>query len=339
MIKYPSFNNDSIIGIAAVSDGSNDKIDVVINKLKELNNKLIVSDYIKDSEFQVSESAKKRAKEFVDMWTDNKVGYIIAAFGGEFCMEVLPYLDSFFKSSNSTVELKNKITWFQGFSDASFINYYLTTNYNISTIHSYNAEDYGTKMYDEQLLLLINNLQKFEKDYTFEQTSFNYHVNEYSREDVVLPLVNNNISVLNGDNKVNFSGTLIGGWIEALSTICGTKYDNTINFCYQFVDGMVWYIDNCELNSPMLRRKLWQLKEAGYFNNCNGILIGRLPRDNFNGQYDYIKALSDSFEDLNIPIITGVDIGHFFPQWVLINGSYAKIEVNGNSIKLLQKLR
>lgn len=339
MIRYPNFDVEDIIGITAISDGANDRIDLVISKLKELKKELIISDYLKESKFQVSASAEKRAKEFIEMWTDNKVGYIIAAFGGEFCMEVLSYIHSFLTSLSPKDKLTDKISWFQGFSDASFINFYLTTNYNIATIHGYNAEDYGMKADINKLALLIANLINYKKGYLFEQTSSGYHINNYLREDVNSPLIKNDIKILTGQNEISFSGTLIGGWIESLATICGTKYDNTTNFCKLFKDGMAWYIDNCELSSPMLRRKLWQLKEAGYFNNCNGILIGRLPCDEFTGQYDYMKALHDSFDDLDIPVIIGVDIGHFFPQWTLINGSYAKVEVKENNIRMLQKLR
>ncbi len=339
MIRYPNFDANDMLGITAISDGANGRIDFVISKLKKLKKELVISKYLKESQFQISASAEERSKEFIGMWTNSKIGYIIAAFGGEFCMEVLPYIHTFLMSLNSEDKLIDKIPWFQGFSDASFINFYLTTNYNISTIHGYNAEDYGMKENIKKLALLMESLRNYRKGFLFEQTSPGYHTNSYLREDINTPHIKNDIKILNGQNEACFSGTLIGGWIEALVTICGTKYDNTAKFCQQFEDGMAWYIDNCELSSPMLRRKLWQLKESGYFNNCNGILIGRLPRDEFTGEYDYMKALHDSFDDLDIPVVTGVDIGHFFPQWTLINGSYARVEVNGNDIKMIQKLR
>lgn len=339
MIKYPNIQKNAAIGITAISDGANDRIDLVIQKLKELKKDLILSDHIKESNYQVSANAEVRAKEFIEMWTNNKIGYIISAFGGEFCMEVLSYLHSILKLLDSKDKLLDQFPWFQGFSDASFINYYLTTNYNIATIHGYNAEDYGMKADIDKLVSLVGNLENYKEGYSFEQISSGYHINDYLREDIYSPLIENEIKILDGKKDVSFSGILIGGWIEALSTLCGTKYDNTVNFCNQFKDGMIWYIDNCELTSPMLRRKLWQLKEAGYFNNCNGILVGRLPHDDFTGQYNYMKSLHDSFHDLSIPIVTGVDIGHFFPQWILVNGSYAKVEVKDNNIKLLQKLR
>ena len=170
------------------------------------------------------------------------------------------------------------------------------------------------------------------------QISSKSHIDEYSRDiddmgietAVTLPKCSM--------EKVEFSGRLIGGWIETLSSICGTKYDNTKKFCNQFDEGVIWYIDNCELTSPMLRRKLWQLLEADYFSNCNGILIGRQPDDEFVGDYCYSKAISDTFGQLKIPVIEDVDIGHFFPQWLIVNGSYAKVNYENNKVKVLQRL-
>ena len=132
---------------------------------------------------------------------------------------------------------------------------------------------------------------------------------------------------------------MIGGWIEAISTLCGTKYDNTKNFCEQFEEGVIWYIDNCELSSPMLRRKLWQMYEAGYFNNCNGVLIGREPDDDFSGDYNFNNSIIDTFQKLNIPVIEDVDIGHFFPQWLIVNGSFAEVNYNNGKVKILQRLK
>ena len=40
---------------------------------------------------------------------------------------------------------------------------------------------------------------------------------------------------------------------------------------------MLWYFDNCELNIAGFYRTLWQMKQAGWFNNAKGFLIGRTP--------------------------------------------------------------
>lgn len=334
MIRYPSEIEKLYLGIASVSDGANDKLDVLTNYLTENRIKYEQSSFIKKSKNQVSESGLKRANGFMQMWNDNKINYVLSSFGGEFCMEVLEYI----YANKKLFEENSK--WFQGFSDASFISYFLSTNYNLATIHYYNAEDYGSELNLKKLQYLLSTISKLKQGYSFCQFGFEQHVGEYTRNiyDSNLQLYNSNPTLMFDDN-VSFSGRLIGGWIEALSTICGTKYDNTKNFCQQFEEGVIWYIDNCELSSPMFRRKLWQLKEAGYFENCNGVLIGREPDDDFTGDYNYNKAITDTFSKLKIPVIIDADVGHFFPQWLLINGSYANIEYKNGKVKILQKLK
>ena len=333
MIKYPKQNKELKLGISSISDGANEKLNVVLDYFKKNNIPFEYSTFIFESNNQVSSTAENRGNNFLKMWNNENINYILAAFGGEFCMEILPYI---YKHSDS---FKYNKKWIQGFSDSNFLTYFLTTNYNIATINYYNAEDYGSKRNIAYLKQTIDRVLEFKNNYEYMEYLSKSHIEEYSRAVDDLGIESLKTIPKCSMEKVEFSGRLIGGWIEAISTICGTKYDNTKKYCDQFDEGVIWYIDNCELTSPALRRKLWQLLEAGYFANCNGILIGRQPDDEFTGDYCYSKAISDTFSHLNIPVIEDVDIGHFFPQWLIVNGSYAKVNYENNKVQVLQRLK
>ncbi len=333
MIKYPEKINELHLGISSISDGANQKLVEVLKQLKKNNIIYTHSPFVFKSTGQVSEQKETRAKDFLEMWNSKEINYIMAAFGGEFCMELLPYI-----YEHKDEFLTNK-KWFQGFSDASILTYFLTTNFNISTINYYNAEDYGSLRNISKLKFNLEKILCLQEGYSFSQSSSRTYVDDYSRDIDDRKLEVKKTKPLCLEEEISFKGRLIGGWIEAISTICGTKYDNTKNYCDQFKEGVIWYIDNCELSSPMLRRKLWQMEEAGYFNNCNGVLIGRQPTDDFDGDYDYHKALIDTFRERNIPFIENVDIGHFFPQWMMINGSYTEVHYKDNKVKILERLK
>lgn len=175
MIRYPSEIEKLYLGIASVSDGANDKLDVLTNYLTENRIKYEQSSFIKKSKNQVSESGLKRANSFMQMWNDNKINYILSSFGGEFCMEVLEYI----YANKKLFEENSK--WFQGFSDASFISYFLSTNYNLATIHYYNAEDYGSELNLKKLQYLLSTISKLKQGYSFCQFGFEQHVGEYTR--------------------------------------------------------------------------------------------------------------------------------------------------------------
>ena len=129
---YPKFlqQNDTI-AITAPSDGITkefDKIrlDLACQKLNSLGYKTIKTENVEKSSKLVSSSSKERADEFMNLWNNDDVSMILAVSGGEFLMDMLPYLDiESIKNSNPK--------WVQGYSDISLLNFYLTTNFNIAT--------------------------------------------------------------------------------------------------------------------------------------------------------------------------------------------------------------
>lgn len=67
-------------------------------------------------------------------------------------------------------------------------------------------------------------------------------------------------------------------------------------------------------------RNLWQMKNAGYFDNCKGILFGRplFIREDYGIKFH--EAVLEALKNLNIPIIYDADIGHIAPQMSIVNG-------------------
>ena len=79
------------------------------------------------------------------------------------------------------------------------------------------------------------------------------------------------------------------------------------------------------MNTSELLRTLWQMKNAGYFKNCNGIIFGRPLFIRNDYDIDFNQAVIDAIGDLNIPIICDADIGHVSPQLAMVNGAILKI--------------
>ena len=71
---------------------------------------------------------------------------------------------------------------------------------------------------------------------------------------------------------------------------------------------------------------MFQLKEAGWFENIEGVIVGRVLFPNSYTSMTYEKALKKIFKD--IPIIMEADIGHVAPKMTLINGSIVEIKSN-----------
>lgn len=339
IIYFPkSLKIGDTIGITALSSGKTDEEDSIVleSATKKFNNegfKVIETPNVRTNKKLVSSSSKERAKEFFDLWLDNNVSYILS-FGGEFLMEVLPYIDD-----DKLTSARPK--WVQGYSDVSLFNFYLTTNHNIATIHSYSFSAYGKKEYDKSISILHDFVMNSESMLakSFIQNSYDiYALSSHSFPGAELEIPKLTERVLYKDlagvsgnttnSEFSFSGRLIGGCIDVLKVIIGTSFDNTKRFCNSMDEGVIWYLENCEMNVADLKRALWQMKEAHWFENANGFIIGRTSSKESFYDFTYEDALRDVLGEFGVPVIYDVDFGHTFPQWTLINGAMAEFSYN-----------
>ena len=103
-------------------------------------------------------------------------------------------------------------------------------------------------------------------------------------------------------------------------------------------EGIIWVIESCDLNVFGIRRALWQLREAGWFANVKGFLIGRpLCYGQEIMGLDHYHAVIDVLGEFGVPIVMDLDIGHLPPQMPLLMGSLARVTADG-SLTISMKL-
>ena len=328
MIYPPKVELNDFIGVTATSAGLEDeaslnKLESAIKNFNKMGYKIYETSNVRKCDKLVSSSGKERAEEFLELWKDENIKYIILARGGEFLMEMLPFLDK--------EEIRDSMPkWVQGFSDSSLLLFYLTTNFGMATIHGNNFSAYAMSNLDKSLLKSLEVVQNpsevlIQKNFDkYESYSINREEGKELQpfnltEDVIY-------KNLYGNNEEAFEGRLIGGCIDVLKVIIGTEFDNTKTFCKKFSEGMIWYLENCEMSIADLYRSLWQMKNAGWFENANAFLIGRTKANTPIGDFTYENVLHSVFDDMNVKVIYDVDFGHVQPQWTIVNGSYAKFE-------------
>lgn len=127
-------------------------------------------------------------------------------------------------------------------------------------------------------------------------------------------------------------GRLLGGCIDVIRHLVGTPYGDLRHFQKHFLrdEPILWYFENCELKTSDLRRSLVQLKLAGWFDHCSGILFGRSPANQPVQDYTAEDVYHDLSAELQIPIVYDIDCGHVPPQVTLINGAFAEVTVKKN---------
>lgn len=335
---YPNFikENDTI-GVTAPSDGVIEKIkqyrlDSAIKKFNEQGFKIKETKNVRTSKKGRSSSAISRAKQLESLFEDKDVNAIICAAGGDFLLEMLSEFDF--------EKVKKHPKWLQGYSDPTGLLYVITTNLDIATIYSDNFKSFGMRTWHKSLSTNLEIL----KGKILEQTSFSKYEKQRSESIVGDEPYNLTQKVkwesLNGEESLNISGRIIGGCLDILSDLFGTRFDKTKDFIERYKkDGIIWYFDNCELTSEQLIRTLWRFKDNGYFKYTKGIIFGRSATESSNYNISFKEAIKTSLNDLNIPIIINADIGHVSPRMTIINGAIVNIIYKNNKGKIIHILK
>jgi muramoyltetrapeptide carboxypeptidase LdcA involved in peptidoglycan recycling len=321
---YPEFIKKGFtIGITAPSDGNKKETDFVRldSAKKQLSAKgyeLLETSHVRSSYKGRSTDGKTRAEEFMELITNDKVMWIISAKGGDYLMEMLPYLDFNVIRSNPS--------WIQGFSDNTGLTFTVTTNCDMATVYGCNFNDFGMESWHKAI---EDNLALIEGR-SIIQTSFGqYEDGYYDRitglEGYVLGM-DVNWRNITGEPEIHMSGRLLGGCLDVLLNLAGTKYDKTVDFTNKYKnDGIIWYLESYALNAEALTRGLWQLLEAGWFDTARGFVFGRPAFFSEESEISYEEAVLSILDKLKVPIILDADIGHKAPQMTLINGALAEI--------------
>ena len=149
------------------------------------------------------------------------------------------------------------------------------------------------------------------------------------------------IRTFGGKEPVRFSGRLAGGCMDCLINLLGTCYDRVKDFADRYKeDGIIWFMESCDLSVLSIRRAVWQMKHAGWFDHVKGFLIGRpLCHGQEIMGLDQYRAVADVLESFRVPILMDVDLGHLPPMMPLISGSLASVEYQGQKIRVEMTLK
>lgn len=326
---YPKFiKEQGTIGVTAPSRGITNELDLkrLESAIKNLNEKgfnVIETENVRTDILGRSSSKEERAKQLESLFLDKKVDAIISASGGDFLMEMIPYL-------NYEV-IKNNPKWFQGYSDPTWLTYTITTNLDIATIYSNNFKSFGMNPWHKSLEI---NLEMLKGDLINQKSFEKYELYKKNQE---TGLEDYNLTekvkwkIITGEKEVAIKGRMIGGCLDVINEIYGTNYDKTQEFLEKYQnDGIIWYLENYSLTSEDLTRVLWKLNDKGYFKYTKGIIFGRSL--NYQSFYNlsFEETIKSSLKDLKVPIITEADFGHLSPRMTIINGAIAEIRVKND---------
>ena len=223
--------------------------------------------------------------------------------------------------------------WFMGYSDNTNFIFPLVTQYETAAIYGQNFTGFGKKweraeLEAESLLRGTNFLVKGYSHFQSPDVSENenvYILNQKSTRKAYT-VKNGKLSQLSEDESLSFDGILVGGCLDVLSNLCGTRFDSVKEFNKKY-DKVIWVLEACDLSILDIRRAFWHLQESHWFKNASGFVIGR-PLASYNQNcmgLDRFSALKEPLEKCNVPVIFDADIGHIDPIMPIIMGSFANV--------------
>ncbi|MTH53803.1 LD-carboxypeptidase [Bacillus mangrovi] len=323
MIQYPNLQINPVIGVTAPSSGVPEELHMLVHqaaaRLKEKGMIPIVGDTVWTQEKAKSAPAKVRAAEWNQMMADDSIHLIFPPWGGELLIEMLPYVD--FDAM--------KPKWILGYSDCSAMLLAVTLKTGIATSHGTNLIDIRGEYSDGTTARWLDVLSAKKGD-DIVQTSSDHYQKKWQHDNpspCVFHLTEKTEWKTVSGGPETFSGRLLGGCIDVIHHLIGTEYGDLSSFRERTNnEQVVWFLENCEMNTTSLKRSLVQMKLAGWFHNCSGIMFGRSAANDPVEGYTAEDVYREIADELQIPVVYDIDCGHVPPQITFVNGAFAEVE-------------
>ena len=347
-MKYPRFlTKIGTVGFAAPSFGCNiepykSRLQNAVKRFSDWGHPVMMGPncYLGEG-VGISNTPELCGKELTDMYCTRENNVLLACGGGELMNETIDRVD--------WERIKQAAPkWYVGYSDNTNFTFLLTTLFDTASLYGPNGPSFGM----EPLHLSIEDAYAF---LCGEKTEFQNY-DGFERYDESLTSEENPLAPINVQHpfapsfynaagkpckSVKMKGRLLGGCMDILNNIRGTKYDRVEEFCERYrEDGILWFFEACDLNPMTVRRSLWAMKQTGWFKHVKGFLIGRplfIDKEDFGLSQE--QAAVSVLKEFGVPIAYGLDFGHLPPAMPMVCGAVAEAEGKDKTFRIRYDLR
>lgn len=339
VIRFPrALQEGDVVGVTSPSSGVPEvlgpRFDVAVATVRSHGYEVRVGECM-DGSGVVSAPAAARAAELQAMLVDPEIRAVIPPWGGEMAIDLIELLDW---EAIAAAEP----TWMIGYSDISTLITPLTLLTGWASIHGNNLMD--TPYATPDGLASWLDIVRLPAGGSVEQISPGVHskgfVDWVENPDVstyVLDTPSRWRRLDGGDDELTLRGRLIGGCIETLAPLAGTPFLDTA-LLRDEGDGLLIYVEAAEDNAASIGRALHGMRLNGFYDGAAGVLVGRTHAPSMPGMTQE-EAVLDALSPLGVPILAGVDCGHWAPYMPLVNGALATVEHSAASSRITQELR
>lgn len=230
--------------------------------------------------------------------------------------------------------------WFMGYSDNTNLTFLLTTLCDTASIYGPCAAAFGQEPWHRSVADAMAVLQGQKLSFAgydgWEKESLRDEEHPFLPYNITEPRV-----IKGYPERFQVSGRMIGGCMDCLVNLIGTKFDHVGEFLERYKDdGFIWFLESCDLNVMSIRRAMWQMDNGGWFRYCKGFMIGRpLQFGQEMMGLDQYQAVLGIIGKYNVPVVMDVDLGHLSPMMPVVCGSMGTLMVDGQDMSLSMEMR
>jgi len=134
------------------------------------------------------------------------------------------------------------------------------------------------------------------------------------------------------------SGRLIGGCLDVLKDLIGTKFADMKGFNEKYKDdGIILYFEDFALSAEAFYLTILQMRYAGWLDQVKAVIVGRTLFGSSGTGLTYEEALERSLGD--IPYFYDADIGHTIPTMTFINGAICHLDYQDKKASIKFELK
>ncbi|SDN06702.1 Muramoyltetrapeptide carboxypeptidase LdcA (peptidoglycan recycling) [Cryobacterium flavum] len=340
-IRYPRpLVAGDLIGVTAPSSGVPERLrarlDFAIQGLKDQGFQVDVGECL-DGATHISAPVEQRAAEFMRMLLDPRVRAIVPPWGGETAIDLIAHLDF------DAIAAADP-TWIVGYSDISTLLTPITLLTGMATMHGSNLMD--TPYATPASLVHWLEIARQPVGASFHQSSPNVHRlndrDDWSADPDVTEQAWNGrgrwARLDAGTGPVDVTGRLIGGCIETMANLAGTRYADMSPLRGETDIATLVYIEAAGDEATAICRYLHGMRLAGFFDGAAAVLVGRTGAKD-SPTLTQLEAVLDALGTLGLPIIGNVECGHVPPQLPIVNGALGRLVFTETEQFLQQSLR
>ena len=300
LIQPPYLKAGDTVAIVAPSGILKDRkhgVDESVALLKSWGLHVIIGDNVFNDNNHFAGTDDERASDLQKAMDDPTVSAIWCARGGYGTVRVLDKLDY--------SKFKKHPKWVIGYSDITALHNQLN-NEGFESIHGIMCLSLTDELEEikEPVETFKNAIFKGPTNYEIEGSSYN--------------------------KEGNSTGQLVGGNLTLLHTMLGSE--TSID-----VSGKILFIEEIGEYKYHIDRMLQSLKRAGYFENCNGVIVGGMSKMRKNTTLwgtSIEQLILDALSEYDFPIAFNVPAGHETDNRALVLGRTIdlKVKKDGTSI-------